>query len=235
MLTDMLYALLQCRDESSLNQQFVKALAALGVRHFGYVNLSHLKNAAPRVSGNYPPGWVAQYCRQQYQFTDPTVMLCQKLSMPFSWEWGRRFPGETVAQYWEEATAFGLQLGASVPLEHNMLRSAGIGVSVDSKDDSSWLAQHQAELAALCHLYHYKMTMLQKDPQQQIRTLGLSLRELECAHWLCAGLSLTAIGSQMAITERTVRFHLQQLKRKLQCSNQPQLIARLVSMELVRL
>lgn len=182
----------------------------------------------------YPKQWIQKYCNNHYQRIDPTVLLCHKLDSPFSWQLGRQLPGDDIAQYWEEAAGFNLAYGISIPLEKTTLHSAGIGISLDTQDDTQWLAEHQAAINVLSHLFHFKLNQLQSCTEHNIQEFGLSIRELECAHWLCTGLPFATIAERMAITERTVRFHLQQLKRKLNCKNKEQVIAQLISMKLVQ-
>ncbi|MEW6058506.1 MAG: LuxR C-terminal-related transcriptional regulator [Bdellovibrionota bacterium] len=64
-----------------------------------------------------------------------------------------------------------------------------------------------------------------KDKFSQSVPVGLSLREREILKWLIEGKGNWEIGHILHISERTVKFHVQQLMRKLGAMNRSQLVA----------
>ena len=59
---------------------------------------------------------------------------------------------------------------------------------------------------------------------ESVRT-KLSVRELECLRLLAQGESNFAIATQLAISARTVRFHVDRAKRVLKAKNRVHMIA----------
>lgn len=61
----------------------------------------------------------------------------------------------------------------------------------------------------------------QNEPQKQI---FLTAREKEVLHWVAVGKSCDETGSILGVTERTVKFHLQNVYRKLDVVNRAQAV-----------
>lgn len=64
-------------------------------------------------------------------------------------------------------------------------------------------------------------TTQQNEPQKQI---FLTAREKEVLHWVAVGKSCDETGSILGVTERTVKFHLQNVYRKLDVVNRAQAV-----------
>ncbi|MBI5420449.1 MAG: helix-turn-helix transcriptional regulator [Deltaproteobacteria bacterium] len=65
------------------------------------------------------------------------------------------------------------------------------------------------------------------------RSRGITEREREILKWLKAGKDTWDISTIMRITQRTVHFHVQNLKKKLDVSTRAQAVAVAIERELI--
>lgn len=67
------------------------------------------------------------------------------------------------------------------------------------------------------------------------RDMLISARELECLKWIAEGKTAWEAGVILGISERTVRFHLNAAREKLQCQTTTQAVAKVVAQQLIPL
>jgi DNA-binding CsgD family transcriptional regulator len=61
----------------------------------------------------------------------------------------------------------------------------------------------------------------------------ISARELDCLKWMAAGKTAWEASVILGISERTVRFHLNAAREKLNCLTTTQAVAKAVSQQLI--
>lgn len=114
------------------------------------------------------------------------------------------------------------------------------------------LCCHRCELALLAYGVQDAAAM-QSEQREEIRILGsyfhghmlrrnggdvgdallVSARELDCLRWAAAGKSAWEASIILGISQRTVRFHLNSAREKLNCANTTQAVAKAVSHQLI--
>jgi DNA-binding CsgD family transcriptional regulator len=67
------------------------------------------------------------------------------------------------------------------------------------------------------------------------RELLVSARELDCLRWTAAGKSAWEASVILGISERTVRFHLNAAREKLDCTTTTQAVAKAISHRLIEI
>ena len=65
--------------------------------------------------------------------------------------------------------------------------------------------------------------------------INLSDQELECLIWAASGKSVWETSVILSLSERTVRFHLDQARRKLKCTSKIQAVAKAVATGLINI
>jgi DNA-binding CsgD family transcriptional regulator len=75
--------------------------------------------------------------------------------------------------------------------------------------------------------------MLRRNGSYALDDLVVSARELDCLRWMAAGKSAWEASVILGISERTVRFHLNSAREKLDCTTTTQAVAILVSQKLI--
>ncbi|MGS0676371.1 LuxR family transcriptional regulator [Shewanella sp. 125m-1] len=227
--------LLTCRTENELKSKFKSLINEIGISKYGYFCFSS-NSSLPKIVSDYPQTWVNRYIESNYASVDPTVKISLATSIPFTWEYARELLPQTelLQQYWSEADSFNLMEGVSlsIPDSHDF---TGFGFSLSNmKDSQQWLTHHYNELIVLANLFHFKLNRLNESSiESEIRS-NISAREIECAQWLSSGLTAECIAKKMNISERTVRYHLGQLKAKLNLSTKEQVIALLAYRKVIK-
>ncbi len=234
---DIVGKVLSCENERELKAEFNKILNQIGIHSFAYMEISQCENISPKIISNFSQGWLERYVECSYESIDKTVELCGVSSGPFSWENTRRIilQDDTQKTYWAEANLFNLKEGITVPIE-NLKKITGFGYALDKSEDSNlWLNEFQSTITILSAVFHQQLNRLTETSNSIDVLSRITARELECAQWLSAGLTAINVAKKMKITERTVRFHLNQLKYKLNVKTKEEVLTLLAFHRLIDL
>jgi DNA-binding CsgD family transcriptional regulator len=101
----------------------------------------------------------------------------------------------------------------------------------DGMDD--WPAQKATiarEFRALGQYFHQHMLRIFGRGNE--KAIIVSAREIDCLKWMAAGKTAWEVSAILGISERTVRFHLNAAREKLQCTTTTQAVAKAVSQQL---
>lgn len=96
-----------------------------------------------------------------------------------------------------------------------------------------WSAQKPTiarEFAALGRYFHQHMLRIFGRGNE--KAIIVSAREIDCLKWMAAGKTAWEVSAILGISERTVRFHLNAAREKLQCTTTTQAVAKAVSQQL---
>ncbi len=88
-----------------------------------------------------------------------------------------------------------------------------------------------AELKILGDYFHSHI--LRRNGIDTSDALVVSARELDCLRWVAAGKSAWEASVILGISERTVRFHLNSAREKLNCTTTTQAVAKVVAQQLI--
>lgn len=89
------------------------------------------------------------------------------------------------------------------------------------------------EFQALAEYFHQHMLRIWGHDTE--RDMLVSARELECLRWIAEGKTAWEAGVILGISERTVRFHLNAAREKLDCLTTTQAVAKAVAQQLITL
>jgi DNA-binding CsgD family transcriptional regulator len=101
--------------------------------------------------------------------------------------------------------------------------------ATDELDDD--IAPEPTELKILGEYFHCHM--LRRNGVDTSEALVVSARELDCLRWVAAGKSAWEASVILGISERTVRFHLNSAREKLNCTTTTQAVAKAVAQQLI--
>lgn len=88
-----------------------------------------------------------------------------------------------------------------------------------------------AEVTVLANYFHSHI--LRRHGNDTSEALLVSARELDCLKWAAAGKSAWEASIILGISERTVRFHLNSAREKLNCTTTTQAVAKVVAQNLI--
>jgi DNA-binding CsgD family transcriptional regulator len=121
----------------------------------------------------------------------------------------------------------------SIPLRPLVGETALLFVGTDMPLDD-WQAQRTTilrEFQVLANYFHQHILRIYgHDAESQ---MIVSARELDCLKWVAAGKTAWEASVILGISERTVRFHLNAAREKLNCLTTTQAVAKAVSQQLI--
>ncbi len=107
----------------------------------------------------------------------------------------------------------------------------GFSRSATASDPESDEPLSMSELKILGDYFHSHM--LRRNGIDTSDALVVSARELDCLRWVAAGKSAWESSVILGISERTVRFHLNSAREKLNCTTTTQAVAKVVAQQLI--
>jgi LuxR family transcriptional regulator, activator of conjugal transfer of Ti plasmids len=181
----------------------------------------------PVFISTYPGEWAQHYLSQRYYEIDPVVAQARGL-LPF--EWNSLSPAPPVSsrqrRLFREATDFGLNCGFTVPIHDSYGRVGAVSFASDRtidvlrRDLDSY--RNILHLAAMYFHVHARQKL---DGVIELNRPHLSPREIACLQWIARGKNTWDIGEILGVSRRTVVFHLENAKRKLNVHTLPQAVA----------
>jgi DNA-binding CsgD family transcriptional regulator len=210
-----------------LAEEFLKAIRALGFRHFAccsHVDPFHPPPEAVMMH-NYPAGWVRTYSEAKLYQTDPVLKHAESSPLAFFWDAALRAAPITKSQrtMMADAASYGLIHGYTVPLRLSWLpgtlrASCTLIPEDDSIDPRSYLA---IEVAAT---YLHFCASRALAPWHAAARVELTQRERECLALVAQGKGDWTIGRVLGLRESTVHYHVERLKRRLRVATRPQAV-----------
>lgn len=223
MHTDLHIKIKQVLDSSSNKQELLGSVTKfcndLGVQNFSFTSsVFKIHNTRPRLrnlNGN-PEEWINRYQSSNYFKKDLLVSHCQRQQTPLVWLDPNMPINNDNKKIFAEASAFGLVSGITFPYHGAGCDFGMLNCSTSEEFEGSALdsivTQHNLYLlgASLFDLHT-------KDRSQRYQNV-LTEREKECLRWAARGKTSWEISIILNISERTVGFHLDNAKKKLDSS-----------------
>lgn len=206
-------------EPAAVARQFGELAGAFGFDRFVVTNLP--PPAFPlepfMLADAWPEGWHQRYSSGRYFDRDPVGQYALLRNRPFLW---REVPktlyrGRGSALVMGEAQEFGLVDGFCVPLIAPSGRRAVVALSARHRVDLS--TQDCVALHMLALTAYARLVALKDRPEPDL--VLLSTREREVMTWTAAGKSAWEISRILGISERTVKFHLESVRRRLDAAN----------------
>lgn len=218
-IQEQIQLLMNADSKESLLHGLEKSARLLGFDYFAYGIRAVTPASAPKVLllNNYPKQWQEIYDDQNYVEIDPTVHQGLKSIMPIIWN--EALFADALA-LWEDARAFGLSHGWA---QSSVIRPGASGLITLARSGDPLSDLELAYKTPLLVWFNQLAQMgLQKHllpeiiPNSQVR---LTPREAEILRWTADGKTAYEISVILAITERTVNFHLNNTISKFNVTN----------------
>lgn len=169
------------------------------------------------INVNYPSAWVEHYLSESYANYDPILQIPSD-SAPIQWK--ERFSHARTSlekRFVTEATAAGLGNGISfsaISQKHNL----ACITSISGEDLASNIVLVEMLHALTPHLQQAMIRITSLLPSSPSSAL-LSTREHDIFGWMSHGKTNWEIATILNISERTVKFHVANIIRKLNANN----------------
>ena len=207
----------------------------LGFRWFAYLRLS---DDIPTLMSSYPKSWTDRYFDLGYQQIDPVVRRARHESELFSW--GGSAPNATgdreQRRFFDEAMTFGIKSGITVPIRSGFGRMSAFTMASDESTASTErLVDDCRDVYQLVGLYfHAHVTAKVRTAVKQPDGEGvLTQRERQCLAWAARGKTVADTAILVGIAPRTVVFHLEKARQKLNASSIAQCVAEAMRRDLL--
>jgi DNA-binding CsgD family transcriptional regulator len=206
-------------DFEALTAALADTSAELGLGRVAYLGLPPQPDGdRPILLSTYDEKWTGRYLAQGYQRVDPVVRRAAASSLPFEWgvEADRRLMDRQQWQIFDEAAAFGVVRGFTIPVHHSGGQVAALTYATDEAEGAflRGVAQNQHVLHLMGIYFHAHVARLVARASSSVLE-SLTPRELECLTWASRGKSATDIGTILSISRHTAVFHMENAKRKL--------------------
>lgn len=166
----------------------------------------------------YSSEWVDRYERCDYHRVDPIVTATEDGLM----HWRKLFQSGKISksqnEFIKEAADYGLIDGFSIRSVHD----GKMHIASFAGNDMAKHPRHAAIATLMAPYFHMAA---ERSPRVDSSTPRLSVRERDVIHWVAAGKTNWEISHILKISERTVKFHLQNIMGKLHATTRSQAVA----------
>ena len=226
-------------DQLSANKRptdvFLKSIARrYGLDHLVYFTINlPVANEGPFYAATYSPQWVSHYFAQDYARIDPALHKTLGGIFPVDWSTIDR-KATHIRKFFGEAIEFGVgNQGLSFPIRglHRETAVFSLATSLPDIEWQTYARHYMRDFQIIGHFIHNRMfEALGIDTSPGAPLLH---RELECLRWCAAGKTKWETGEILGISERTVKFHLDQARHKLNCMNVTHAVAKALAIGLI--
>ena len=186
---------------------------------------------------NYPYSWKEHYFSEKLFSNDPVIQYSQQNITPIIWQdfsGYSEFNDKNKLLVMDKAKDYGLNTGFSIPIRSPLGEMSIFSGSCTAKIDQEAyykILPIAQMLAPYLHEAVKKISILNKD---QVGEINITNREKECLLWASEGKTAWEISQILAISERTVLFHLNNVSKKLGGTNRQHTVAKALLMGAIK-
>lgn len=233
-------SLVNATSKDEVMSQVEQIVQSLGFERFLFaiVPKPNVENSGIFLHSTYPEEWRKRYDSQNLRSNDPTVIHCFKSMTPFVWQ-PESFQTIEQKTLYEEASSFGLRAGVTLPI-HGLLGEVGMLTCVcnelpgqtflqDLKYNLSNLSLLRDVVCDAMSAYIAMETTLDTTMPQ------LTMRELDCLHWMAIGKTTWEISQILNISEAGVNFHISNLRNKFGVNRRNDVVIKAIRLGIIKL
>ncbi len=230
-ILDLIQASVTCRTESDLVNITVKikelVCADHGVCGLGEVASGELSRIIKIVNLDYPVEWLNLYAAEALFKKDPIIRYNFSSFRTHFWlEAMEKYKEEPYVDFMNKAGEFGLRHGVAGGVCSETHPTGSIFSFSNARN--KFKEYHKEVLDILTP--HLHQAMVRICGEKSAAVTELSQREKEVLKWMKEGKTNWEISMILNISERTVKFHVQNIEKKLNAVNKTHAIA--IAMEI---
>jgi LuxR family transcriptional regulator, quorum-sensing system regulator BjaR1 len=222
---DFVDAIEASKTSASVITQFEKVIGDLGFHSYIMAGIptSGESLGSLTLANGWPAEWYELYVRKNFHAVDPVPRYCLTTLNPFLWS-EVPYDGERDPQAHEvmlRARDFRLDHGFCIPIHYD-----------DAVGAISLAGEHphlDAETRNALHLIgvftHGRLRALERATPSAPARRRLSEIEAEVVRWAARGKTAWETGQILGLSERNVRWHLEEAQRKLMTKNKTATVA----------
>ncbi|MEG3081093.1 autoinducer binding domain-containing protein [Halomonas sp. 5021] len=215
-------------NANNITKELDIALQSLGAKRYAYFYSGSFDDR-PNIITNLPDEWLSEYEENYLYNVDPVLDISKKTVLPFSWM-TQGLNKNNNNQLAANALKYKIVKGHTfISISHN--NDIGVlTVCADKKDLhlDSIVESHKAEIqfALLRHHENYVKQYKQiRNTKKNEQIKRLSWREKEVINWIGCGKTYSETAIILGISERTIKFHVANIKNKLDVYSSRQVIS----------
>ncbi len=223
-------------SESELASALTTAAGAVDMPKIAYLCISRRAMDSPLLITNYPRAWEHRYFNQGYQHIDPVVRQAFTDHIPFRWGPDDTLRGlsQRQLQFFAEAAEFGLRCGFTVPIHDDIGRIGAVTFASPEKPTVFQQGlRHNENLLHLMGIYFHVHARQTLGFGASYAWPRLSPRETQCLQWAAHGKTRWEISRILGLSQRTVAFHLDNARMKLDAASTTEAVAKAVQERLI--
>ncbi len=238
-ILEIIQSAVACRSEGELRRILVKIQNLVGGDYNicgigeGDTDGSLSKRASPKIiNNNYPLEWLRRYNDMRFYHIDPIVWYNFQYSDAQLWEdTYRLYAGRLPRGFVSESRDFGLIHGVSGGIYDQRIRTA----TIFTFSGTNRFDEHHKNILSILTPHLHQALLRISNLSELSSTQTLTKREREILQWIKEGKTNWEISVILDISERTVKFHVQNIERKLNAVNKAHAIAIACDQRLVTL
>jgi DNA-binding CsgD family transcriptional regulator len=221
-----------CAELAAALKQAAEPLGLTGTS-CGEVSGPRMANGNPFYFFDWAQDWVGLYTQEHFVATDPVPRWARVSTKPTTWQGLLQFlpPRDPAHRIFDACREFRITDGVIVPVKLGEVTGV-----VSMGCDRDGFAPHERaflEVVAAATMMR-AVSIVAKPPPTQLDQ-GVTKRELDCLALLVRGSSDRDIAAKLGISQTTVRFHLENARRKTGATSRTHLAALAVNLGLAQL
>ncbi|MBI1910755.1 MAG: autoinducer binding domain-containing protein [Deltaproteobacteria bacterium] len=220
-ILDLIQTAVACKTEDDVNKVTYK-LKELVCADMGVCALSEGTTKLLKIVNlNWPGEWAGIYTSEELYKKDPVIKYNYDRKNAFFWtEATEVYSDRPNLEVMDRASEFGLRHGLS-----SGICGAGNKSSIFSfASGKNNFTRHHLQIIDVV-MPHIHQAFLRICESKAVTSHDLSAREMEVLRWMKEGKTNWEISIILNISERTVKFHVQNIERKLNAVNKAHAIA----------
>lgn len=177
----------------------------------------------------YPASWVRRYQEAGHVLSDPVFRHVSSSNLPVFWA-SAAPPNHIVL---DEARQHGLADGLAVPVCGMQGDRAVLSIATGMPAEKSQAHKTATAGLAVLTVLHVHEAIQRIAGNAAAATPRLTRRERECLLWAAKGKTTWEIANILALSERTITFHMVNATKKLNATNRRQAVVRAISLRLI--
>lgn len=199
-------------------------LKSLGAERYAYFH-SSVSDSGPKIITNLPEEWLSEYEEDHLYDVDPVLDISRHTMLPFCWVTQGINRADNVRLAANALKYKILQGHTFVSVSHG--HDIGVLTICNEEEEAQAVSDSESQKAAIQFAllaHHDRYGNLEKIVEDHPFE-KLSWREREVLTWVGYGKTYSEAALILGISERTIKFHMSNIKQKLEVSSSRQAIS----------
>jgi LuxR family transcriptional activator of conjugal transfer of Ti plasmids len=224
-LADLCESMQTAANEAGLEAALARFVQRNGFEWFAYIEKSPTTMYG---SSSYPAAWQSLYLQRNYVKTDPVLIAAASSATPTRWNGESYAADRRHRDFFGVAADHNVRNGIVIPIAGVYGSFVSLSLAGCNNDNGSPAFDENISFLTLAALHYHlqinRMRELNRQSDQTPHSL-LGPRAKTCLIWVARGKTIEETAEILGIHEATVRFHLNDARKRLNAVSLPHLVA----------